>query len=167
MGRLVSAQRRGAQPYSGAAVSDGYMERVAKYIPGETLAVYVALQSFLTTPAPWWYALYLLLFVGTFAYVWRQRTPGQPWQLHAILASIGFVVWSYALHADAKFSPFFESGYNNELAGALVIIFPFAIGFLVPQAQTSALAPASAAAAPQPAPSQSTPPSPPTSPPAS
>lgn len=134
MGRLVSAGGRGARTFTGDDANDGVLGRIVKYIPAETVAVYLSLQAFFSTPEPWWYAVYALLLVLTPVYVWKVAGKGQPWKLHALIATLGFVVWSYALHSDGKFSPFFAIEYSRHFAGALIILFPFATGWIVPKA---------------------------------
>ena len=133
MGRLVNPASSSGGPvesYAGATPPDDTFSRVAKYIPGESLSVYLAFQSLLSTPEPWGYFVYAVILALTPVYVWRMAERNQPWRMHAIIATVGFVVWSYALHAENKFSPFPENWYSDVFAATLILLFPFVVGAL-------------------------------------
>ena len=139
MGRLVKGVDSNAKG-GHLQASDGYINRVLKYIPAETVTAYIGIQAIAydtevpAQPQTWWYIVFAVLLIGTPLYVWRMAEKDKPWKLHAILASLGFVVWSYALHATGKISPYHGEGiYIGELAGVLLILFPFLTGLFIPK----------------------------------
>lgn len=126
---------------------DDYQDRLVKYIPAESVALYAFTDKLLTSYygidaagrtalppdavlawLPW--ALFLLGLLGTPAYLWRQRVPGHPWALHAIIGTVAFLLWAYTLGG----SLFVLHGwYNVLIAGLAAPIFTFAAGLFEPR----------------------------------
>jgi len=142
MGRVVTPRGTGGKLFSLQANDpDEYGDRVAKYIPGETLSAYVALQSLSQgiddlAYKTWWVFVYIVLMIGTVIYIRTAAGENKPWVLHATIAVTAFSIWSYALHDEGKFSPFFffkDFNVDHFLAGALLIMFTFTVGFIAPK----------------------------------
>lgn len=84
---------------------DNYPERVAKYIPGEVVALYVGAAGVLKTVGAEDASLVLVLYwvffglglVLTPIYLARMAKAGEPKWVHLIVSTVAFVVWAYAL----------------------------------------------------------------------
>src|SRR5437868_3842579 len=95
--------------------ADGYSSRLVKYVPAESVAFYTFVVKLLTTyyglhpttgatkiPADWALNFLPCLFIAlgvifTPFYFYKQKLTGQPWGLHAAIATIAFVFWAYSL----------------------------------------------------------------------
>lgn len=153
MGRLVRAvPRSGLQ--AGEAY-DNYMERVAKLVPSEVLAAYLAIESLVTkrltesaSPAAadstassvgvvvsyivsyrtLAAASFVALLVFNVFYLLRSRTVGQPFVGHIVLSCIAFIVWVYAVKGSVLYPL-----YDPTVAGILVILFTLGLGIFEPR----------------------------------
>lgn len=148
MSRIVQARRSAIRP-AGAGLFDQaaeppqppaneYGERVAKYIPAEVLAAYVAILNLLATmtdPAEatqrrWACAgAFVLGVAGT--WLWLRRFPAQAEDLnrHIAVAVVAFIVWAYAFPLGL----FAELGwYQPAFAGIALIVFSLASGLIKP-----------------------------------
>jgi hypothetical protein len=101
------------------AKADNYKDRLVKYIPAESVALYTFTDKLLNGyygineagvatahPSDWLltvlsWALFVLALVGTPIYLYRQRLPGQPWGLHATISTVAFFLWAYTLGAHS------------------------------------------------------------------
>ncbi len=138
MGRLV-AYRPAAVPGAAEAVSadgaDDFLTRVGKLLPAEVVAFYFPLSQLIgaTNSRLPQEVLYWVLFgfglLGTFLYVKKRgRVERTPWKTHALLTSIGFCLWSYALGGPwaAVFDPVLAAillGAYELLTGAITVAF--------------------------------------------
>lgn len=147
MARLVvPASTIGTLAAGGAASGDQYQDRLVKYLPAESIALYTLTDKALVAyyglapdgttklPADWLlhycpWALFLLGLVGTPIYLWRQRKAGQPWKMHAIIGTIAFVLWAYTLGGSLFI---LNHWYNALLASLLAPIFTFVAGLFEP-----------------------------------
>lgn len=151
MARLVvpkSAAGRLAAKSLNQLSADEYTDRLLKYIPAESVSVYAfidkALQGYYglnekgiptlrpEDPMMAWlsWAFFIVVLIGTPFYLRQQRLPGQPWGLHAVLATLAFVCWAYTLGG----SVFVMNGwYNLLLAAVAAPIFTFAAGIFQPR----------------------------------
>jgi phosphoglycerol transferase MdoB-like AlkP superfamily enzyme len=125
---------------------DTYRERLVKYIPAETIAVYTfvdkaiinsgaAQQGTAVAPDQTQFILSIVIFVialfGTPAYIWRSRVANQPWGLHAFIATLAFVAWAYTLGG----SVFVYNGLYNTLVAAIVApLFTYVAPLFEPRA---------------------------------
>lgn len=141
MGRLKAPDLRDTPP-------DDYKSRLLKYIPAESIAFYTFADKFLISyygldpsgaatlrPAdPTLFAvswgLIILGLVGTPLYLWRQRLPGQPWQLHAALSTIAFLCWAYTLSGSVFV---LHGAFNTLVAGLAAPVFTFVAGIFAPK----------------------------------
>ena len=134
------------------APRDDYKDRLVKYIPAESVALYTFADKFLiayygidaagnATKNPVdgvltffnWFLLVLGL-VGTPIYLYRQRKDRQPWKLHAALSTVAFVFWSYTLGGS-----FYLIHHLYHVVGAAMAapIFTFVAGWFEPKPQPS------------------------------
>ena len=119
-----------------ADAEDGYLERVAKYIPAEILTAYVALLNIAPTdPAKASVRSGILIvaaiacFILTPIYFYFRAKPPLPKRLQIIIATVAFVVWSYALGGI-----WIERGLHQpEIASALLILFTLVAGIFEPK----------------------------------
>jgi hypothetical protein len=154
MPRLVVPLNAAKGRFAAASVAqvpnDDYTDRLVKYIPGESVALYTFTDKLLiayygidaggaaTRVPPDWVLsfaplmLLLLGLVGTPIYLRNQRLPGQPWKLHATLSAIAFVLWAYSLGGS-----FFliHHWYHAVLAGLAAPVFTFIAGAFEPKSQ--------------------------------
>lgn len=97
------------------AKADDYKDRLVKYIPAESVALYTFTDKLLSSyykiteagfppgqSADWLltvlsWGLFLLALVGTPIYLYRQKLPGQPWGVHATISTLAFICWAYTL----------------------------------------------------------------------
>ena len=157
MARLVVPRQIGSAKFASEESAknlppDDYKDRLVKYIPAETVAFFTLVDKFLinhygldaagnATKVPadsmmlilsW--AFFVLGFIGTPIYLYKQRLKDQPWRLHAFLATIGFAVWTYVLGG----SVFLINHWQNVLlAGVLAPVFTFVAAWFEPKPQKS------------------------------
>lgn len=157
MSRLVmprsTTEPRAATPQT---TPDTYKERIVKYIPAEAVAFYAfadkliaskygivvdpaagsaAAATTLADPVAqkvtW--AIFLLGLIGTPIYLWKARTEGKPWVLHACISTIAFGLWAYTLGG----SLFVLNGwYDVFWAGLAAPVFTFVAGMVEPEPET-------------------------------
>lgn len=131
---------------------DEYKDRLVKYIPAESIALYTFADKFLIAyygidaagaatknPADaaltvFSWLLVVLGFVGTPVYLYRQRRDKQRWGLHAFLSTVGFGFWSYTMGG----SLFLTHHWYNVVGAALTApIFTFVAGWFEPKPQSN------------------------------
>lgn len=142
MGRLVDAVKK---PHEGALASmtdnraKDYLQRVAKYVPGEVIAAYLAINGFLiSVPQE---ARIVLLLINFFAclvltpiYLAQMAEANQPKCTHLIVATVAFVVWAYTVSGDSGiFGMSVLNWYNSGVASALLVLFSLISGVIVPK----------------------------------
>lgn len=111
------------------------LERVAKYIPLEILAPYLAIQSFLGAASASGTAKIVLacccalgwaavpLYIGKFA------DAGDAKRTHQLVGTIAYPVWVYG----AAVTPDALGFYDGNVAGGLLFVFTIVSGFIVPR----------------------------------
>jgi hypothetical protein len=143
---------------SGSRDGDEYASRVAKYIPSEVLAGYLTLEGLLgpvqssaetgsapraTSPATGiisWVqpehiaaGIFLVGLVFTPLYILTFGLRNKvPWVTHAIMATLAFCVWAYAMKGS-----FLEPFYNGSLAAAILVVFSLISGLIKPNPPTT------------------------------
>ncbi len=167
--RSVHALNQSQQPVAltkSAVGDDSYVERITKYVPVEVIAFFTAADGLFSavagSPADCIVvrtldcridthihsASVLVFLVGlclTPLYIWQQRSPGQPWGLHAAMSTLAYVVWTYAIHATIFMSPMI---YSSRVAAFMVLVFTALSGFAVPAQPKDAKGPVMAVPAP-------------------
>lgn len=126
-----------------------YLERVAKYIPGEVIASYKACFALVLVqaaenparlPVAWF--VFGFFFVATPIYLkWmnsRAKDPltGGPLRIQLIIGTVSFVVWSYALGGPFALEgqAVVLDGYQAWIAEIFLIMYTFAVGAYKPTA---------------------------------
>lgn len=117
---------------------DTYLERIAKYIPGEILAAYVFLLGVTAPASPahrFWIVLGITLFclVLTPLYLARMAKGGEPKALHLTIGTLAFPMWAYAI-AGAQ-GAFIINGidlYDSIIASVVLVGFSLLTGLFEP-----------------------------------
>ncbi len=127
-----------------AAAPDNYLERIAKYVPGEVLAFFIFINVILeqavrtggktammaglpvTTVAQGALVVGLVL---TPVFVWYVREDGDAWLTNTFVSTLAFPFWAYALGAVA-----FEDHWDGNLAAILLATFTVISGLISPRA---------------------------------
>jgi hypothetical protein len=122
---------------------DNYLERIAKYVPGEVLAFFIFINVILeqavktggksammagvpvTTVAQ---GALALGFVLTPMFIWYVREEGDAWFTNAFVSTLAFPFWAYALGAVA-----FEDHWDGNLAAILLATFTVVSGLISPR----------------------------------
>jgi hypothetical protein len=134
------ARNEGAVPEA-----DNYMERIAKYIPGEVLAFFIFINAILeqavrtggkgatmagipvTTVAQ---GALVLCLVLTPLFVCYVREEGDAWITNAFVSTLAFPFWAYVLGAVA-----FDDHWDGNLAAILLATFTVLSGLIAPRAR--------------------------------
>jgi hypothetical protein len=124
-------------------VADNYLERIAKYVPGEVLAFFVFINVILeqaqktggksavmagvpvTTVAQ---GALIIGLVLTPLFVWYVREEGDAWLTNAVVSTLAFPFWAYALGAVA-----FSDYWDGNLAAILLATFTVVSGLVAPR----------------------------------
>jgi hypothetical protein len=121
---------------------DGYLERVAKYVPAEVLAFSIFINAILDQAVtsggkaatmaglPVTAIATAALVAGTLLapfFVWYVRRRGDAWITNAIVSCLAFPFWSYALGAVA-----FSDYRDGNLAAILLATFSVMSGLIKP-----------------------------------
>jgi hypothetical protein len=162
MGRLVQPESRGPRPemVGSGQGQDEYAARIAKYIPSEVLAAYLTLENTLAPTATTAAALaapavaakanimdvigphmpvgvFLLCLVFTPIYIWSFSWKSKgPWVIHALVATLAFCVWAYAMRGSLFTAVPLLGGaplYNGQLAAAMLVVFSLISGLIRPE----------------------------------
>jgi hypothetical protein len=157
MSRLVQPQARpgdstrsgGLEATTGSAQGDEYASRVAKYIPSEVLAGYLTLEGLLNpvtrkaagggvldklTNDQVAAGIFLvgLVFTPLYILIFGLRSRA-PWVTHALMATLAFCVWAYAMKGSVFQLP--VAGltlYDGTLAAAILVVFSLVSGLVKP-----------------------------------
>lgn len=90
-----------AAPGAGSSQEDDYFARLAKYIPSEILALYLAMSAAVPqnhATALWIVFALNLLLVPIYMWIVTSRDPGKgPLVIQVVLATIAFPVWVFAM----------------------------------------------------------------------
>jgi hypothetical protein len=141
MGRLVKTPPPG-KAIGVAQTGENYVERVAKYIPGEIIAGYVALSGLISAVPPEderrITAAWVLFIVGLLVTPIYLYTAGKPANrretLQIAIPTIAFVLWAYALGGPFELSsPLPVIGEYASWLGALAVgLFTWVAGLFEP-----------------------------------
>lgn len=110
-----------------------YLEKVAKLIPSEVLAVYLGLIGWVpavrfAVSKTWLYAgVFLLCLVLTPLYLSAMADKNKPKRIHLIVSTIAFPIWAYSVSGGSVI----PRAYDPAVAGMLTLIFT-AISGLIP-----------------------------------
>jgi hypothetical protein len=137
MSRLVEPVPSGQRLANMQPSPVSYAERITKYIPGEILAGYIAINGVLASVTDdqsglrnWVYlGTFLLCLVLTPIYFSMMARSGGPKRLQMILSTVAFVVWAYNL--GGVFEVF--RVYVPWLGSILLVVFSLVSGTLAPR----------------------------------
>ena len=125
-----------------AAAPDNYLERIAKYVPGEVLAFFIFINVILEQAVktggkaavmaglPVTSVAQSALVIGlvlTPMFVWYVREDGDAWVTYAFVSTLAFPFWAYALGAVA-----FADHWDGNLAAILLATFTVVSGLISP-----------------------------------
>ena len=134
--------RLGAEAQPAAPEADNYLERIAKYVPGEVLAFFVFINVILEQAVktggkaaamagvPVSTVALCALLVGlvlTPLFVWYVREEGDAWVTNACVSTVAFPFWAYALGAVA-----FNDYWDGNLAAIMLATFTVVSGLISP-----------------------------------
>jgi hypothetical protein len=148
--RFVEPRRRGAEGEEPGAgdTGDGYAARVAKYVPSEIVAAYVAILAVLDPAAAGaagagaakvhtlCLVAFVALLVATPLYLAvlgrrsaRKGRGGVP-AVQLVVSSLAFVVWAYALRGLTCAFP--AVPFDGQVAFVALVLFTVASGLVTP-----------------------------------
>lgn len=139
MNRLVEPRPKGARTRMlGDETRDSYLERVAKYVPAEIVAAYLAIIGFAVNVASGKLLAMILAFavclVATPLYLWRMGKRSKVKAVHLIISSIAFVVWAFAAGgAGGVFGVDGLNIYDPSWASIVLVLFTLASGLIEPR----------------------------------
>jgi len=126
-----------------AYVTDGYLERIAKYVPAEMLAFSIFINAILdqtvktggklTSMAGFPVTtIAVIAFVACWIcaplFVWYVRQKGDAWVVNALVSFLAFPIWSYAIGNVA-----FQDYRDGNLAAILLVSFSLLSGLVTPR----------------------------------
>jgi len=141
MSRFVTPKTKGAKAQAGRGTKEGvrdYAERVAKYVPAEVIAAYLAIVSITEGTseaathgryAGLMFALAFGLIITPF-YLKKLAEPGEPWCKQSAVSIIAFIVWTYSM--KGIWMEWWHVYYSG-VAGIALIVFSVLSGFYVPE----------------------------------
>jgi hypothetical protein len=127
------------------AAGDGYLDRIAKYVPGEVLAFFIIINAILNQVVqaggkgalmagiPVMIVAQVALVVCTILvplFVWYVRERGDAWVTNAVVSTLAFPFWAYALGATA-----FAEHWDGNLAAIMLATFTVVSGLISPRVQ--------------------------------
>jgi hypothetical protein len=122
--------------------ADGYLERIAKYFPGEVLAFFIIINAILNQVVqaggkgalmagiPVMIVAQAALVVCILMvplFVWYVREKGDAWVVNAAVSTLAFPFWAYALGATA-----FADYWDGNLAAIMLAAFTVVSGLISP-----------------------------------
>jgi hypothetical protein len=127
------------------SAGDGYLERVAKYIPGEVLAFFIVINAILNQVVQTGgkgasmagipvmivaQATFFVCLILVPLFVWYVRERGDAWIINAVVSTVAFPFWAYAVGATA-----FLDHWDGNLAAITLVTFTVASGLISPRVQ--------------------------------
>jgi hypothetical protein len=116
-----------------------HLERVAKYVPSEVLAAYVALLGIVgTAPDSQQSALFAAAFIVCLVlapiYLYKAGPRGHPKGLHLVVSTIAFFVWSYSIGGERGFfGPRGMDIFEPSIASGGLVVFTLISSVLIPR----------------------------------
>ena len=152
MGRLANSAPQtdpNGRPLGDPGDTDKYAARLVKYVPAESLAVFLAVNTAIVG----WYGFspdgsaeknldgtfygtvwvtFLLILAATPYYLWRTREPDKPWKVNTVVTTVAFVAWAYSIGGAI----FVSTGIYHPLIATLIApLFTFLVpAFIRPEA---------------------------------
>ena len=128
----------------GVQVADNYLERVTKYVPFEVIAFFIFINAILSQAmksgpgammagfpvATIALGALVVAMVLTPLFIWYVREDGDAWFTNAVVSTLAFPFWAYALGAVA-----FAGYHDGNLAAILLATFTVVSGLIAPRAR--------------------------------
>jgi hypothetical protein len=138
----IFAPEVAANPAAKAEPADGYLERMLKYIPAETVAFSMIINAILdqavktsgknalmaglpVTTIAW--AVLLVGLIMTPLLCWYLHNDGDAWIVNAVVSTVAFPFWAYLMDAVE-----FADLHDGNLAAILVLTFTAVSGLVAP-----------------------------------
>lgn len=134
----------GQEGQENTAPGDNYLERIAKYVPGEVLAFFIFINAILDQASKTGgkaatmagipvssvaQGALIVCMVLVPLFVWYVREKGDAWLTNAFVSTLAFPFWAYALGATA-----FDH-WDGNLAAILLATFTVVSGLISPRAR--------------------------------
>ena len=131
---------------AGNTDADDYPTRMAKYVPAEVVAFYLAADKLFNKATDltgldradafvqknlyyFSVAVFVIALIGTPFYYRQMATNNEPWKIQAAIATVAFAIWAYAVQGGI----YSQAGlYSAAIASFLVLVWTFAAGFVKP-----------------------------------
>jgi hypothetical protein len=135
----------GAEGHDAPQAGDNYLERIAKYMPGEVLAFFIFINAVLAQAAKGGgkdatmaglpvmtvaQGSLIIALVLVPLFVWYVREEGDAWLTNAIVSTLAFPFWAYAVGAVA-----FGDVWDGNLAAILLATVTVVTGLVSPRAK--------------------------------
>jgi hypothetical protein len=130
-------------PNARPPANDAYLDRIAKYIPGEVLAFFIVINAILSQVVHasgkgalmagipvMAVAVAVLIFCTILVplFVWYVHEEGDAWEINAAVSMAAFPFWAYALGATA-----FVDHWDGNLAAIMLVMFTVVSGLIAPR----------------------------------
>lgn len=118
--RAVSGEEEGK--------AKGYLEKVAKLIPSEVIAGYLAMFGFVPliqkpeTHTMVFWGIFILCQILTPIYLNSQAEEGKPKRVHLIVSSIAFTVWAYVTTGKTLVPDYHDAAFASIILIAFSLI---------------------------------------------
>lgn len=111
--------------------ASAYLEKVAKLIPGEVVAAYIAILGIVASETDahsrtitlW--IVFVACLVATPIYLYFQAVANKPKWVHLFLSSVGFAVWAFAVSGNELVGP---PIYTPQTGSIVLILFSLISG---------------------------------------
>jgi len=139
--RIVTGTEAASRSGGGATVptADGYLSRLAKYIPAEIVGLYLFVTGVIpptggrsSVVAQW--VLFGVCCVLTFVYMWHvtRKEGGKPLWWQVILATVAFPIWVFAIGGPFRTFAWYQSWIASTVLAVATVVF----GMVRPEAGT-------------------------------
>lgn len=134
MGRLYydSDGKARLQSGEGDTKTKEYFEKIAKLIPSEIIAAYMAIIGLIpliknnSLHEPFYYGTFLVLLILTPLYFIKVADKKKPKTIHVILSSLAFIVWAYCISGATIVPNYFDSAISS----IILIVFTLISGLI-------------------------------------
>jgi hypothetical protein len=128
--RIVTGDRAAVAHGSGvpAPPADGYLSRLAKYIPAEVVGLYLFVTGVIPqnageAAAQW--VVFAACCVLTVVYMWyvTRREGGKPLWLQVVLATVAFPIWVFAIGGPFKMLAWYQPWIASVVLAFATVVF--------------------------------------------
>ena len=104
-----------AENESSSQSTKEYLEKVAKIIPAEIIAGYLAIVGLIplikntALHQGFYYGAFLFCAILTPVYFSRQAEKGKPKTMHILLSTLSFIIWAYTVTGEKVIPNFFSA----------------------------------------------------------